>query len=48
MSKRKHGIQSAAAGGPRREHTRRANSKQARDRFKLGNANRDGRYLVRL
>jgi len=22
--------------------------KQARDRFKLGNANRDGRYLVRL
>jgi hypothetical protein len=56
MSKRKRGRTTkaqasskvrpqAARGG---EHTRRANSKQARDRFKLGNANRDGRYLVRL
>jgi hypothetical protein len=60
MSKRKRGRTTkaqasskvrpqAARGG---EHTRRANSKQAREgtgtRFKLGNANRDGRYLVRL
>jgi hypothetical protein len=60
MSKRKRGrttkaqasIQSAAAGGPRRRARQAANAKQAREgtgtRFKLGNANCDGRYLVRL
>ena len=58
MSKRKRGRTTkaqasskvrpqAARGG---EHTRRANSMRegTGTRFKLGNANRDGRYLVRL